>query len=504
LLICQLEEKISEGGVSLIMPKKNWLKIGLLFTLAITPVLVLTGFNCETSAATEEITIDQYEVTVNENFYVPATGNNNDSFPKGFPTGYGSGLTFKSFNHDGSMEFYGLTDRGPNGDGPIYLNDGREYPTKFFPTPQFVPQIGVINIKDGQVKVVDRITIKDYNGNPISGLPLEPGQIGSSEEIPISETGYRFAYDENGLDPEGIARDQQGNFWICDEYGPFIVKLSRNGYILKKYLPGRNLPAVLKFRQPNRGFEAITIAPNGKIYVAVQSTLDINGKTKNSAQLIRIVELNPLNGATRMFAYPLDSEAYQKNSAAKIGDMCAISNNQIILVEQGNGKTGIRNILYMLDLTQATDITNLQVKGQELEFVKDLGNVKDLKLVVKQKILDLREYGWTAEKAEGLTVLNDNRTIVVVNDNDFGLTMQVSDKLNTNPTEIGKYRMNQERLFTYNGQPAQPKFKTVPLNPGDSKTVMWLIKMPINLTKLLMTPKFKKTCLIHPKRLFLK
>jgi hypothetical protein len=460
------------------MRKKIGLIVGLSFTLAITPVLALTGFSGETSAAPAEITVDKYEVEVNEDFYVPPTGNNHDSFPKGFPTGFGSGLSFKSFNSDGSMEFYGLTDRGPNGDGPIYLNDGREYRAKFFPTPQFVPQIGVIRLKDGRAAVVDRITIKDDQGHPLSGLPLEPGAIGSSEEIPLSETGYRFAYDENGLDPEGIALDPQGNFWICDEYGPFILKLNHQGYIKEKYMPGLSLPAILKYRQPNRGFEAIAIAPDGKIYAALQSTLDIEGKTKDSAELIRIVEFNPVNGATRMFAYPLDVDAYPKTGAAKIGDMHAISNNRIILVEQGAGKTGMRNILYMLDLTQATDITNLKVNGRELEFEKDLANVKGLRMIAKQKILDLREYGWTAEKAEGLTVLTDKRTIVVVNDNDFGLTMQVSDNLNPGQPEIGKYRMNPEKLFTYADKPAQPKFKAVPLSPEDSKTVMWFIKLP--------------------------
>jgi hypothetical protein len=462
------------------MRQGNWLN-ALLFVLITILAPAATG---KISAAMEEITIDKYEVIMNKDFYVPATGNNNDSFPKGFPTGYGSGLTFKSSNPDGSIDFYGLTDRGPNGDGPVYSNGDREYPGKFFPTPQFVPQIGMIKVKDGQATVVDRITIKDYNGNPISGLPLEPGQVGFSEEIPISETGFRFAYDENGLDPEGIARDQQGNFWICDEYGPSIVKLNPYGSILKKYIPGDNLPAVLKYRQPNRGFEAITIAPDGKIYAAVQSTLDIEGKTKNSAQLIRIVELNPVSGVTRMFAYPLDVDAYQKTGAAKIGDMYAISNNRIVLLEQGNGKTGIRNILYMLDLSEATDITNLKVNGRELEFVKDLSSVTGLKMIAKQKILDLREYGWTAEKAEGLTVLNDKRTIVVVNDNDFGLTIQVSDQLNPDQPEIGKYRINQDKLFTYDDKPAQPKFKAVPLNPEDSKTVMWFTKMPTELSKI--------------------
>jgi hypothetical protein len=45
---------------------------------------------------------------------------------------------------------------------------------------------------------------------------------------------------------------------------------------------------------------------------------------------------------------------------------------------------------------------------------------------------------------------------VVVNDNDFGLIMQVSDPSNPGQPEIGKYRMHPGRLFTYGDKPAQP------------------------------------------------
>ena len=39
-------------------------------------------------------------------------------FPHGFLPAYGSGLAFKGTAADGALEFYAITDRGPNGDGP--------------------------------------------------------------------------------------------------------------------------------------------------------------------------------------------------------------------------------------------------------------------------------------------------------------------------------------------------------------------------------------------------
>lgn len=38
----------------------------------------------------------------------------------GFKPGFGSGLTVKSYKENGAIEFYSITDRGPNGDSPKY------------------------------------------------------------------------------------------------------------------------------------------------------------------------------------------------------------------------------------------------------------------------------------------------------------------------------------------------------------------------------------------------
>ncbi|BBB69155.1 hypothetical protein UNDYM_4902 [Undibacterium sp. YM2] len=65
--------------------------------------------------------VTRYQIQAADNFFVPYEGSNaavKAEFPKGFLPSYGSGLTFKGKAADGSLEFYGITDRGPNGDGP--------------------------------------------------------------------------------------------------------------------------------------------------------------------------------------------------------------------------------------------------------------------------------------------------------------------------------------------------------------------------------------------------
>lgn len=78
------------------------------------------------------------------------------------------------------------------------------------------------------------------------------------------------------------------------------------------------LPNILKWRQPNRGFEGVTRLPNGQLLVAVQSTLDIEGKSKNTAQFTRLMSFDPTTGKTAMYGYPIDVDSYKKPKMPKL------------------------------------------------------------------------------------------------------------------------------------------------------------------------------------------
>ena len=49
--------------------------------------------------------------------------------------------------------------------------------------------------------------------------------------------------------------------------------------------------------------------PDGRIIAAVQSTLDIDGKSKKQALFTRLVSFDPATGKTAMYGYPVDSAA---------------------------------------------------------------------------------------------------------------------------------------------------------------------------------------------------
>ena len=408
-------------------------------------------------------------------------------FPQGFLLAVGSGLYFNGKEGD-ALTFYAITDRGPNGDSPKYKNgDAAAVATKTFPAPHFTPTLAKISITDK----AEITSVKPLNnsGVNISGLPIPKGTIGSSGETPLNEKLAPINTDSNGLDSEALAKDSAGNLWTCDEYGPFIVKMDTNGKILKKYSPSVELPAILAQRQANRGCEGLTITPNGNVYALIQSTLDVDGKTKAKALFTRIVELNPTTGATKMFGYPIVAADYAtdvskpKNNKAKLGDIVALNNTQFLVIEQGEFADGkIHNYVYLLDLANATDLSAKKVDAKELEYVTKLSDLTTAQIVLgsKKRLFDLKDYGWLAEKAEGLALI-DSKTIAIINDNDFGLGVKLSNTTETDPTAL---TVDNNGVMT----PAEANkvvgYQLVKGKVEERATQLWIIKTKTDLSKM--------------------
>lgn len=327
------------------------LKKLLLLSCAMGTIFSTSPTNLYAQSNTAEVS--HYIVTA-DNYQLPYDGEEKE-FANGINPGYGSGLMFKSLNNDGSIEFYCVTDRGPNGDIPTYIKDGKTYPGKFFPTPKFTPSIGILKIDQNKAQIIDSIPLKDKNNHKISGKVIPFGAIGSTGEVALDFQMNDLGTDVNGLDTEGITRDKDGNFWLCDEYGPFLIKTDSNGKILEKYGPGIGLPSILAQRVPNRGFEGLTIDDDGNIVGIVQSPLDVNGKTSKTAPYTRIVKLNPQTKEVKMYAYPVDKN-YKNFSNAKLGDITSIGNDEYLLIEQGKQNDKMQNLIYKVDLKNATTV----------------------------------------------------------------------------------------------------------------------------------------------------
>lgn len=387
-------------------------------------ILASSVFAASTNtSAKENVSVKKYTVGVNSNLFAQAESSLQNTYPYGFVGGFGSALALKSYDKKtGEISFYALTDRGPNADGPNYTDGKTTTTSKFFLSPDFNPQIGTLTVNKKGAFINSSIHLKNKNNSNITGLPIQPGKTGSSLETALNADMTTLGYDNNGLDPEGLAIDNEGDFWISDEYGPFIAKFSKSGKLIKKWSPGNGLPDILKYRIPNRGFEGLSISPNGKVFATVQSVLDINGSEKN-ALFTRIIVFDPKTEKTKMYGYAVDTTVYKKSSGMKIGDVYAINDKKLLIIEQGKNKDGnMTNVVKLVDISKATDLTGKKINGKELEEITDTTTLtKAVKLAKIETIVNLRKYGWNIEKAEGLTLLPDKKTIAIVNDNDFGV-----------------------------------------------------------------------------------
>lgn len=407
-------------------------------------------------------------------------------FPDGLPIGLGSGLSFVGKTSDGALQFVALTDRGPNADAPQWTTAGQTRESKIFIRPDFVPQWMTVTVKDGKAKASHPVLLHDGRGS-IHGLPLQPGTVGATGEMALNDALQPIALtDSRGLDTEGLVPDGQGGFWLCDEYGPFLIHVDGQGKILKQFGPDAQageqqvaggLPSVLAWRQPNRGFEGVARLPSGKIIAAVQSTLDIDGKTAKSATFIRLLELDPQTGNTRMLAYPLEAGFYKKNKDAKIGDLVAVDEHTLLVIEQGKDKDKqMHNRIYRLDLAKATDLSGQLIANKALEYADaDALQAAGVVPVGRQLLVDLQSLGWSAEKAEGLTLV-DGKTLAVTSDNDFGLGVKVKEKVGDakDPTD---YSTDGSGKLLLEGKPVASSLSFKPLTGEGASSALWLISL---------------------------
>ncbi|MES2779633.1 MAG: choice-of-anchor I family protein [Bacteroidota bacterium] len=379
-------------------------------------------------------------------------------------------------------EFWTCSDRGVNIDcANANLAGCRPTYDKMYAFPSYVPKIHRIRIAGDSIHILQTITIKRPNGTGSSGI-INPTGLGSTAtEVASTDTVLNCANfslkttpkDTFGIDPEGLVVDKNGNFWLCEEGGATIWKLNPNGVLIKRYTPYANLAGVqavdaaidtvFKYRKNNRGFEGISIAPNGKIYSMIQSPLLYPTQTiGDNTRVHRIIEIDPATGNQRMLVYLNDgvigaAGANQiRLSDWKIGDMAAVNDSTFLVLEAAlRGTTDIKR-LYQININQATAVHSGLYGGLTVEGLVDSTGLANngIKAVTKKLVIDLLASGWPAvlDKAEGLAIINDS-TVAIGNDNDFGQKSAAANGIATatgNLSHVMTYRLaGARKLINY-------------------------------------------------------
>lgn len=465
------------------------------------------------------VSITRHQLQADSKFYVPYEGGNEKTradFPQGFLPAYGSGLAFKGLAPDGTLEFYAITDRGPNGDGPNAPSGGSGALgiSKVFPAPSFAPSFGLVTVGRNGAVLQSSTPLKLDASRKLSGLPPRSGP-GATGETPLTDQylydAAKADFDANGLDPESLVLDKARNaLWASDEYGPFLVRINvTTGVVEKKYGPGNGLPAVFASRRANRGMEGLALdAASGRLHGFLQSPIDprdANNKSiqatppggkktdvRHLAKFARWVEFDPATETAKSYAYPIDGSQYDKDRTgnAKLGDMVSLGGGRFIVIEQGARKSDgkVFNKLMLVEVpANATDIAALDHNLEISSITQAPSNGADYSGVVtlrKTELLDLNQLGWLAEKAEGLALVDEN-TLALVNDDDFGVRTVLFDANgNTLPGSIEDCTVDAAGKIVNDGKCTEGAVGARITRGSDVErpTRVWLIKFDRKLT----------------------
>jgi hypothetical protein len=277
------------------------------------------------------------------------------------------------------------------------------------------------------------------------------------------DTTHRF----NSLrfDPEAVAVSPFGNFFVSDEYGPYVREFDRSGHLIRRIpLPGKfrldpetghpsgdldsdgnSLELQPSFnvtgRQANRGMEGLAITPNGRTLVGIMQNalLQDHGIDPTTIGRVglnnRIITIDLLTGQTHEYVYVMDAV----NQGRGVNEMVALNNHEFLVLERDNrtqrptppntAQSPNLKRIYRIDLDKPglTDVSDIESLPQG---ALDPGIVP----VTKTLFIDLLDPSYKvsatetikdviAEKIEGIAwgpKLKDGRLVLYVfSDNDL-------------------------------------------------------------------------------------
>ena len=255
----------------------------------------------------------------------------------------------------------------------------------------------------GDVEVLDYIEFSDPDA--LIGFPI------------INETTDRVLTGAD-IDPESLQRGRNGDLWVGDEFGPWILHFDASGRLLA---PPISLPDGLDAAanpkndgdiniNPSRGIEAMAMTPNGRyLYVVLEGA--VIGDAPASR---RVYEYDTRRG---VFARLPD---YRTEVAGHfIADAQAADRRHVLVIERdgGRGLAALFRRVYEVDLHKVDANGNL-IKTE----VVDLAAIPDPNGVSLPPIHDgdvgLGDpFRVTCESVEALRIISGSRLLVGCDNN---------------------------------------------------------------------------------------
>lgn len=191
----------------------------------------------------------------------------------------------------------------------------------------------------GSVAVGDYISFRDPNN--LIGFPI------------VNEATTDRLLTGGDIDTESLDRAHNGDLWVGDEFGPWILHFDAHGVLLDRpfEIPGVRSPNNPWLNgaaptQPNsRGFEGMAMTPDGKYLYAVLEGATIADPDQNRRHVYEFsIGHESLTGRT--WEYRTTQPGYM------VSDMAAVDGHRFVLIERdgGRGATALFREVNLIDL----------------------------------------------------------------------------------------------------------------------------------------------------------
>lgn len=232
-----------------------------------------------------------------------------------------------------------------------------------------------------QLGYLDTILFTGPDGTPTTSLDADATGYITYPGFPIlpvaTYTGDGFGGPGPGgkrisIDGEGLVLNNDGTFWVSDEYGPYIYKFSTSGRMLQAimppgaYIPQRNGTVSFSANSPprydptrtvipsntvcgrnnNQGLEGLTKSSNGRtLYALMQSALDQEGGPNNpNRRQARLLEYD-ISKATAQYvaeyvvSLPLFFDPVSKTTkVAAQSEIESLGDDRFLILARDSGK----------------------------------------------------------------------------------------------------------------------------------------------------------------------
>lgn len=272
----------------------------------------------------------------------------------------------------------------------------------------------------------------DYDASGFHGVTI------NSQTFMQRPDGSTFPANARTVDPEGLRVAPNGNLYWSSEgnwsanpsarYQPFVREMTTSGAFVREFAT----PAMYNYvdnassgGRSNKLFEALTVAPDGTVFVANEDALiqDGNITTLTAGSVVRVTALDPISGSARaQYAYALPPIPVDAAPGAPFGpdnglpELLAISDTQFIAIERAFA-SGVGNTVRITLAEITADTTDVSAFAS-LAGAAYTPMRRELLLE-----MPLTYQGITLDNIEavswGHTLANGHRTLVLAADNNF-------------------------------------------------------------------------------------